>query len=63
MDVNDAYTILVRIPEGKRVFRRPRHKEKDNIKIDFKEMGLEVVDWIHLVDDGLMNMILNLLCP
>jgi hypothetical protein len=34
-----AYTILVRKPEGKRPLGRPRHRWKDNIKMDLREIG------------------------
>jgi len=30
----DAYRFLVRKPEGKRPFERPRRRWKDNIKMD-----------------------------
>ena len=33
------YRVLVGNPEGKRQFRRPRHKWEDNIKINFEERG------------------------
>jgi hypothetical protein len=31
--------ILVRKPEGKRPFGRPRHRWEDNVKINLREMG------------------------
>jgi hypothetical protein len=34
--MRNAYKILVRKPEGKRPYRRPRHRRKDDIKIDLK---------------------------
>jgi hypothetical protein len=33
------YRVLVGKPEGKRPLGRPRHRWKDNIKIDLHEMG------------------------
>jgi hypothetical protein len=30
---------MVRRPGGKRAFGRPRHRWKDNIKMDLKEVG------------------------
>jgi carotenoid cleavage dioxygenase-like enzyme len=33
----NAYKILVGNPEGKRPLRRPRHRWKDNIKVDLRE--------------------------
>jgi hypothetical protein len=45
MEMRNAYTILVGKPEGKRPLGRPRHKWKDNIKM---ETGWEGMDCIHL---------------
>jgi hypothetical protein len=30
---------------------RPKHKWKDNIKMDLKEIGREGLDWIHLAQN------------
>jgi len=35
-------------PEAKRPFGRPRHRWRENIKLDFEEMGWEDMDWIDL---------------
>jgi hypothetical protein len=43
---------LVGRPEGKRSLVRPRHKEKDTIKMELQEMGFGSVDWIDLNQDG-----------
>jgi hypothetical protein len=62
--MRNAYKILVGKPEGTRpIGRRGR---EDNIKMDIREIGLEVVDWIHVSQDGapwrsLVNTIMNLL--
>jgi hypothetical protein len=37
------------MPKAKRLLGRPRRKWEDNINMDLKEMGCEVVDWFHLV--------------
>jgi hypothetical protein len=37
-------------PEGKSPLRRPRRKWVDNIKIDLKGIGWEVMDWIDLAE-------------
>jgi len=37
---------LVQKPEGKRPLGRPRHRCKDNIRMHFKELQWEGVDWI-----------------
>jgi hypothetical protein len=47
-----AYKILFGKPEGKRPIVRPRPRWKNNIKVDLREIGLEVVDWVHVVQDG-----------
>jgi hypothetical protein len=41
-----VYRVLVGKPEGKRPLGRPRHRWKDNIKIDLKEVGCGCMDWI-----------------
>jgi hypothetical protein len=43
-EVKNAYKILIGKSEGKRPLGRPRRRWEDNIKIDLREMGLEVVD-------------------
>jgi len=35
-----AYRVLVGKPERKRPLRKPRHRRKDNIKMDIQEVGL-----------------------
>jgi hypothetical protein len=42
---------LVRKPEEKRTLGRPRRRWKDNIRMDVREIGLEVLDWIHLAQN------------
>jgi hypothetical protein len=46
--MRNAYKILVRKPEGKRLLRRPRHRWEDNIGMDLREIGWEGVNWMHL---------------
>jgi hypothetical protein len=41
------WEMLVRNHEGKRL----RHRWKDNIRMDLREIGWEDVYWIHLADD------------
>jgi hypothetical protein len=50
-EMRNAYKVLVRNPEGKRLLRRPRHRWDDNIKINVKEIGFGGVDWIYLAQD------------
>jgi hypothetical protein len=39
-----AYRALEGKPEGMRPFGRPRHRWKENIKIDLREVGWWVMD-------------------
>jgi hypothetical protein len=43
-----THKILVGKPEGKRSCGRPMHRWEDNIRMDLREIGWEVVGWIHL---------------
>jgi hypothetical protein len=40
----NAYRLLVGKPEGKRPLGRPRRRRADNIKMDFRDKGLDDVD-------------------
>ena len=42
----NAYRVLVRKPESKRPFGRPRRRWEDNIKMDLREVGCDPRDWI-----------------
>jgi hypothetical protein len=50
-EMRAVYKILIGKPERKRPFGRPRRRWDDNIIIDLREIGLEVVVWIHLAQD------------
>jgi hypothetical protein len=43
-----AYRILVEKPEGKELLDRARHRWVDNIKMDLRDVGCDVMDWIGL---------------
>jgi hypothetical protein len=63
-----AYTILIKNPKEKILSLRSRRRGEDNIKMDFKEIGSEVVDWIQLDHDrvqwrALMTTAMNLRIP
>jgi hypothetical protein len=63
-----VYRVLVGRPEGKRPLGRPRHRWEDNNKIDLREIGIDVVNWIWLAQDrvqwqGFVNMVMNLQVP
>jgi hypothetical protein len=68
-EIRNACKIVVGKSERKRSLGRPRRWWEDNIKINIKEIGLEVVDWIHLAQDrdrrwlAFVNTIVNLLVP
>jgi len=47
-EASRAYGVLVGKTEGKRPLGRPRRRVKDNIKMEFNEMGWEDVDWMGL---------------
>jgi hypothetical protein len=58
-------TVLVGKPEGKRQLGRPRHRWKDDIKMDLQEVGCECMYWIDLAQDRdrwltLVNVVMNL---
>jgi hypothetical protein len=64
----NAYNILVGKPEGKRPLRKPRYRLEDNIKMDFREIVWDGVDWIHMAQDrnqwwDLVNRVMNLRVP
>jgi hypothetical protein len=48
---SNACRILVGKPEGRRPLGRPRYRWLDNIKMDLREIGWAVMDWIDL-DQG-----------
>jgi hypothetical protein len=49
--MRNAYNIFVGKPEGSMLFGRPRRRWEDNIRMDLKEIGWEVVDWIYPAQD------------
>jgi len=46
-----VYRVFMGKSEGKKLLGKYAHKWEDNIKMDLKEMGGGVVDWIHLAQD------------
>jgi hypothetical protein len=47
-DIRNIYRILVRKLKGKRLLGRTRHKWEDDIAMNLRGIGWEVVDWIHM---------------
>jgi len=63
-----VYRVLVGRPEGKRPLGRPRHRWKDDIKMDLKEIRIYGANWIRLALDrvqwrAIMNTVINLWIP
>jgi hypothetical protein len=63
-----VYRVMVGRPEGKRPRGRPRRRWEDNIKMDFREIGIDGVNWIRLAQDGIqlrafVNTLMNLRIP
>ena len=62
------YRVLVGKPEGKRPLGRPRRRWKDNIRMDFQEVGCGVMNWIEVAQDrdrwrALVNAVMYLRVP
>jgi hypothetical protein len=49
--LRNAYNILVSKPEGRTTLRRPRHRWKNNIRMELRAIVWEGVDLIHLAQD------------
>jgi hypothetical protein len=50
-EIKKYVKILVGRPEGKGPLGRYTRRWEDNIKMDFREIGLECVNWFYLVQD------------
>jgi hypothetical protein len=51
MEKRNAYRILVGKPEENRSLGRPRRRWMNNIKMDFRELGLDIMDLIDVAHD------------
>jgi len=40
--------VLAKKPEGKRQHGRSRHRWEDNTKMDVKEIGWDIMEWVYL---------------
>jgi hypothetical protein len=63
-----VYQLLFGKPEGKRPLGRPRHRWEVNIKLDFREIGINGPNWIWLAQDrvqwwAFVNTVMNLQVP
>jgi hypothetical protein len=64
----NAYRILVGKSEGKTLLGRTGRRWEDNIRMYFREVGWDGMDWIHLAQDrdqwrALANTAMNLCIP
>ena len=55
-------------PEGKRPLGRPRHRRKDNIKMDLREVGCDPGEWVDLAEEreqwrAYVRAVMNLRVP
>jgi hypothetical protein len=62
------YRVLVGRTEGKRQLGRPRRRWEDNIKMDFRDIGIDGANWIRLAQDrvrwrAFVNTVTNLRVP
>jgi hypothetical protein len=63
-----VYRVLVGRPEVKRPLGRPRSRWEDNIKLDYREIGIDGANWIQMAQDivqwrAFVNMVMNLRVP
>jgi hypothetical protein len=49
--MRNAFKILVGKSEERRKLGRSRSRQKNNIRLDLKEIDWESVDWMHLAQD------------
>jgi hypothetical protein len=50
-----VYRVLVGRTEGKKPLGRPRRRWEDNSKMDLREIGILVVNWIRLAQDRIQG--------
>jgi hypothetical protein len=64
----NAYRLLMGKPDGKRLPGRPRRWWMDSIKMNFREIGWDGMDWINVAQNrtqwsALLNTVINLRVP
>ena len=68
MEDRRAFKIVTGKPTGKIPLGRPRHSWEDNMRIDLKEIGINMRNWVGSAQDrdywrDLVNAALNLWVP
>jgi hypothetical protein len=63
-----VYRVLIGRPEGKRLLGRPRRRWEINIKMDLRETGIDMANWIRLAQDrvqwwAFVKTVMNLWFP
>jgi hypothetical protein len=63
-----VYRVLIGTPEGKRPLGRSRRRWEDDIKMDFRETGIDGAKWIRLAQDrvqwrAFVSTVMNLRVP
>jgi hypothetical protein len=61
----NVYRVLVGKPDGRRPLEGPGHRWEDGTKLDLREIGWGIVEWIQLAHDrdrwrDLVNAVMNL---
>jgi hypothetical protein len=67
-ETKNAYRLLVGKPEENRSLGGPRCTWVENIKMNVREIGWDVIDWTDLAEDrdqwrALVNTLINLRVP
>jgi hypothetical protein len=67
-EMRNVYNSLVGKPVGDRLLGRHSRRWEDNIRMDVRERGWEVVNWIHLAHDrdkwrDVVKTVMNLRVP
>ena len=68
MEGRNVFKILAGKPIGNRSLGRPKHRWEDNIRMDLKEIAVNMRNWIDLAQNrdywrALVNAALNLQVP
>jgi len=63
-----VHRVLVGKPEGKRPLGRPRRRWEDNIRMDLREVGCGIGEWMELAQDRdrwrtIVNTVMNIRVP